>query len=70
MVKEGMLTKEEKTWLKASWFASSHERDSDDIDFFIIIIRTTTSDVMTGFLLSLKRINEPWHGLNERLSEI
>jgi hypothetical protein len=69
MVKEGMLTKEEKTWLKAS---HSFVVDSYHIMNVIIIIinRTTTSDVMRGFLHFLKRINERWRGLNERLSEI
>ena len=54
MVKEGMLTKEEKAWLKASLFIHLlyHERVSDEL------FRTTTNDVMIGFHLSLKRINE------------
>ena len=55
MVKESMLTKEEKAWLKAS-----KSRDSYHEHFFLMewFFRTTTSDVMTEFLLFLKRTNE------------
>ena len=76
MVKEGMLTKEEKTWLKVSCsfivvdFISYHERVLLTTNFYFLLLRTTISDVTIGFLLSLKRINELWLGLNERLSEI